>query len=167
MDHLPTPFTLYPSRKKTALFLFGSAVFVAGGIFLIIKGETIGWFCTIFFGLGLAILAVQLVPGCAHLTVDDDGIEICMLFRRSRIAWSDIGGFGTFSIRNHGIAVRKMVGINFSEAYASARSGRAVAKALSGFDGSLPDTYGLKAEDLAVLLSHCRMTVEERSRAGR
>jgi len=153
MDDLATPFTLYPSKKKIGLLFLGSAVFVAGGVFLIYRGETAGWYCTVFFGLCLVISLLQLFPGSSSLTVDEHGIEFCALFRKSRIDWADIGGFGVYSIRNHGIAVSRMVGINFAEHYSKMKAGRATSRALTGFDGGLPDTYGLKAEDLALLLS--------------
>jgi hypothetical protein len=155
MKELATPFTLYPSKKKISLLFLGSALFVAGGVFLIHRGDTGGWYCTVFFGACLVVSLFQFLPGSAYLTVDDQGIEVCALFRKSRIDWADIAEFGVYSMRNHGIAVSKMVGINFSDHYSSkSKTGRATARVLTGFDGGLPDTYGLKAEDLALLLSN-------------
>lgn len=166
MDPIETPFTLYPSRVKTSLYLLVSLMFATGGFFMIRDNEPKGWFVSLFFGLCFLVFLAQMLPGCTHLTVDDEGIEICSLFRKSRIAWRDIAQIGVYSLRNHGIRVTKMVGINYSPSYTKARTGRATAKALSGFEGALPDTYGLKAEDLALLLQYYRGKAESKTQNG-
>lgn len=46
-----------------------------------------------------------------------------------------------------------MVGFNYSAEYRRAPKARAVSKALAGFEGGLPDTYGFRAKELAQILS--------------
>jgi hypothetical protein len=46
-----------------------------------------------------------------------------------------------------------MVGFNLVPEARTSPKARAVAKALSGFEAALPDTYGYKAEELAELLA--------------
>jgi hypothetical protein len=147
------PFTIYPNKSKIIRLLFISCAFVGGGVLMICDRQMMGWLAVVFFGLGVPIFIIQLFPNSSFLTVSDEGIEFCSLFRKSKLKWSDIAEFGVFSIRNHGLTVRKIIGINFSATYTLASKGRAVAKALSGFEGALPDTYGLQAEELVELLS--------------
>ena len=148
------PFTLYPRKTKSLLLLMLSAAFAAGGVLMILRGEKSGWLCAAFFGLGIPVFLLKLLyPRSFFLTVNAEGIEIGSLFRTNTIAWSEISDFGVFSATRFGTA--KMVGLNFSAVYKKAQRGRAVAKALSGFDGALPDTFGFSAKALAQLLSEC------------
>ena len=148
------PFTVYPTKTKTLLLFLLSAIFVAGGIFLIHEGEArVGWLCTGFFGLGIPIFLAQLHPKSSFLTVSDQGIEFASLFRKTEMKWSEIGGFGTYTMRQKGLPIGTYVGINYSAEFYRAQKARALSKALVGFEGALPDTYGFRAEELAQLLA--------------
>lgn len=152
LEH-PLPFTVYP-KKTTMLLLFVVCLaFVAIGILMIRDGEMMGWLCAGFFGLGIPVFLIQLYPKSSFLTVSAEGIEVCSLFRRHRLRWSDISQFGTYTIRQHGMSVTEMVGFNYSAEYQRASRTRAFSKALVGFEGGLPDTYGFRAEELAQILS--------------
>jgi len=153
MRPVSLPFTVYPKKTKMVLLFVVCLTFVAGGVLMIRQGQSMGWLCAGFFGLGIPIFLLNLHPRSAFLRVDEEGIEFCSLFRTSRIRWSDISEFGTYSIRQHGLPVSKMVGFNFSVGYQRAGKARAVSKALAGFEAALPDSYGFRAEELAQLLS--------------
>ena len=120
---------------------------------MLLDGERMGWFCGGFFALGIPIFLLQLHPRCSFLTVSDEGLEISSLFRRSTTRWKDIAEFGVYTLRQHGLPVSKQVGINYVPGYEQLSKARAVAKALTGFEGALPDTYGYRAEELAQLLA--------------
>ena len=127
--------------------------FVAGSILMIRKGERMGWLCAAFFGLGIPVFLLQLWPKSSFLTVTEEGMEFCSLFRRSKVRWGDISEFGVTTIRQHGLPVNRMVAFNYSAEYNRAAKARSVAKVLSGFEGALPDTYGMDAEELAQVLT--------------
>jgi hypothetical protein len=153
MSFRPLPFTVYPSKAKTLLMLLICLAFVAGSVLMICDGETVGWLGAIFFGLGVAVFLMQLYPGSSFLTVSEEGIEFCSLFRRHRFRWEDISEFGTYSVRSRGMAVGKMVGFNYSTGYQQGAKTRAFSRLLAGFEGGLPDTYGFSAEELAQMLA--------------
>lgn len=158
MEPCLLPFTAYPSKRRLLLSLLGSVVFSAIGVLLICDGKkddaAAGWLCGIFFGLGSVIILAELHPKASFLTVDKDGIEFCSLFRKTRLRWAEISGFGAFKYFRWYRFETKKVGINFSVEYKGSSKGRAVAKTLIGFEGQLPDAYGFRAEDLAQLLTH-------------
>ncbi|PYJ03749.1 MAG: hypothetical protein DME25_11360 [Verrucomicrobia bacterium] len=149
----PLPFTLYPKKSKTVLLFIVCLAFVAGGLWLGRKGDKVGWLCAGFFGLGIPVFLLQLHPKCSSLTVTEEGMEIRSLFRSSKVRWSDISDFGVSTLRQQGLPVNRMVGFNYSAAYQRASKARSVAKALAGFEGALPNTYGLRPEELAQLLA--------------
>ena len=146
---IPLPFTLRPTKWKTVLVLCVCLAFVAVDVMLVEDRTAMFWFSLILFSLGAAVMLVQLLPGSAHLTVSREGIEICALFRTRRFRWSDLSEFGVYRVRG-----TAFVGFNFSPEYRELTRGRAFARALAGFEGSLPDTYGFRAEDLALLLAY-------------
>lgn len=132
------------------LFLLCSA-FVAGGIWMIRDGDQAGWFVAGVFSLGIPVFLIQLYPKSSFLTVDEEGIEFAALFRKCRLKWSEISGFGVYS--RESIGVGKTVGFNYSPSFERYRKMRGVNKALVGFEAALPDTYGLPAAELASLLA--------------
>lgn len=147
------PFTIRPKKTKMVFLFSVSALFTAVGVMMVLEGEKIGWFCGGFFALGLPIFLLQLHPRCSFLTVSDEGLEICSLFRRSTTRWEDIAEFGVYTLKQHGLPVGKQVGINYVPEYQRSLKARAIAKALVGFEGALPDTYGYRPEELARLLT--------------
>jgi len=98
----PGPVTLYLSPGKK-LFVLAGGLFVAGiAVWLLIAGrrqslhDTIVIWIGMLFGAWMVILSVAqlLAPRLASLTLDGDGFEVATLFRRVRIPWRDVGGFG-------------------------------------------------------------------------
>ena len=110
-----------------------------------------GWFVAGFFGLGIPVFLLQFFPKSSFLTVDEDGIEFAALFRKCRLKWREISEFGVYSRKSIGIGMT--VGINYSPSFERYQKMRAINKALLGFEGALPDTYGLPAAELATLLA--------------
>jgi hypothetical protein len=149
MNPRSLPFTVYPKKMRTLLFLLLSVGFVVGGIWMVRDGEKGGWLPAGFFALCIPVFLLQLFfPKSCFLTVREDGIEFCALFRTHKVPWSDISEFGVCRVPG-----ARMVGFNYSPEYQRARKARALAKALTGCEGALPDTYGFSAEEFAQLLS--------------
>jgi hypothetical protein len=133
-----------PKKAKTLLFLLLCLAFVACGLLMIHDGKAFGWLGVAFFGLGVIVFTLQLLFDCSHLRVSPSGIEVRSLWRTHSYKWSDISHF----FPGH-ISSRSMVLFDYSPAYHKSRTGRAVAKTLTGAEGALPDTYGFTAEALA------------------
>ena len=137
------------SRTKWIWVGLASIILGFGGIIGIQSGEATGWVVAPFFGLSLIVSAVHMLPGAAYLKVGPGGLEFRTLFRTRRIAWAEISGFGHYRQASQGF-----VGINF---HGSAKGfSQNASSALVGFHDALPETYGHKAEELAVLLTACR-----------
>lgn len=135
---------LRPSPLKWLAMVALSAVFVWIGVTVMGTHPVVGWSCLVFFGLCGAIGVLNLLPNASRLVLDDDGFEIRSLFRTSRVRWADIARFGTLRIGLH-----RIVGFDFVEGYRGSDGLRRINRDLSGFQGALPDTYGLKADALA------------------
>jgi hypothetical protein len=145
----PLPFTLYPNRGKTVLVLVVCLAFVAVDVLLIHDRTPKYWFTLILFSLAALVMLVQLLPGSGSLTVSRDGIEVRSLFRTHRYRWSELSEFGVYRVRGN-----TFVGFNFSPEYRRSAAGRALARAFAGYEGSLPESFGLRAQDLAALLAY-------------
>lgn len=160
------PLTLRPRAWRKWAVAAISLVFTAGGVLMIRDHEPSGWFVTGFFALCLLVALFLMGPEGNALVIEADGLTCVSPFRTFRILWSDVTEFGVYNVPPFGLT--KFVGMNFRPGYASAgeegggrlpQGMRALNTAICGYEGALPETYGLSAVALARLL-------EERRRAA-
>lgn len=126
---------------------------MALGIWIALTGNWIGFPIAAFFGLGVPIALVELVPGSSYLQVDAAGFTICSLYRRSRVPWSDVEGFFVINPGLPGTKAGRMVGFNFVASRGQASLGRRTARIAGASGGALPGTYGKTPEDLAACMN--------------
>jgi hypothetical protein len=132
----------------------------------LLRTRIMGVVCIIFFGIGVVLGAIQIiVPWCSYLELDDKGFPICSMFRKHFYRWDEISDFGVANIRQNGIAVNKMVTFNFSEKFDRLKVVRKVSKSMCGAEGGLQDTFGLKAEELAKLMTEFKSRYESGSQS--
>ena len=118
---------------------------------MIRTGEQSGWCVATFFGLGIIVFALQLMPGSAYLHMGPEGFTVCNLFRAQFYRWSDVESFRVTRIR-----YSKVVAFDFAPHVRGGERMRKLAASLAGHENVLPDTYGKSAEDLASLLNEYR-----------
>ena len=125
---------------------------MGGGLAGVSEGETIqGWFVTAFFGLCLAVALVMMLPGAGYLRLQPEGFEICSLFRRTHVRWLDVQSFKVARV-----GPNRMVVFNFAQDHSPGRTGRRIARGLSGWEGGVPHTFGMAPEALADLMNDYR-----------
>jgi hypothetical protein len=152
---------LRPNRRRVVLFFLACLGFVTIGITQTAwhGPSAIVWLCILFFGMCGAVLLAQLFPGASYLHIRGNGFEYCSLFRKSPlILWQDVSDFRVVRIPPSG---KRMVVFDREAApdYGIRRFNRSVIGATDG----LPESYGLRPEELAELLNDWRM----RSTRGR
>lgn len=139
---------LRPKKLKTIVLLMICILFVILGIFIIEKNSFKAWFVIIFFSLGVIIFVIQLIPNSSYLKLTKNQFEIRSLFKSSYTKWSDVEIFKTGYIRQS-----EMVMFDFSKDHKKHNIGKTIAKFLTSNEGALPNTYGMKATDLAELMN--------------
>jgi hypothetical protein len=137
-----------PRNSRTILFALGSLAFLVPGAYMIKEQPVIGWFVTLFFGLGLIVFLIQIIPGSTELTLTKEGFEMTSLFRKGTIRWTEIESFNIGYIGGN-----KTIVFDFNERYKKHKTGKIISKGLSGSHGALPTTYGLKAKELLKILN--------------
>jgi hypothetical protein len=137
--------------RNVFLFLV-STIFVIGGVWLARNGDFWGWWVAGFFALGVIVAVVNSLPGSSYLRLDNEGFTTCSLFRSHTFRWSDVERFEVARI-----STNKMVVFNFSDTYLRQEVGRKIATAMAGYEGALPESYGLSPEELAKLLNRHRL----------
>ncbi len=143
---------LRPSRGRRVGLAIGSVVFVAEGIFVVGQGHPlVGWAGILFFGMGGVVLGLSLLPGSAYLKLDPAGFTICTLFGAYSYRWYEIESFEVGRL-----ATRKSVFFNYSKLHRGRETLRKINSQIVGFEGALPDTYGMSAEKLAAILNDWR-----------
>jgi hypothetical protein len=133
------------------LLALGSGVFVAIGLWIIEREPVIALGCIIFFGLYAGVGLVGLLPNSSYLTLTEQGFLFSSLFRKHFVTWSDVQSFVPVKIQ-----FNRLVGWNYSSEYLKSRRLRSVNSAIAGVEATLPDTYGLPAEELAELMNQLR-----------
>jgi hypothetical protein len=142
----PGPVRLTPSRRTWALVLLGCIGFTAISAAMIRDGDIRGWLVGLFI-LGIPVAAVMLLPGAGGLVLDGEGFDVISMYRTHRSRWIDTGSFMVATLPSG----QKMV------VYDSRTPGSRVLAQLNtgiaGRNSGLPDTYGLKPEALAELMT--------------
>ena len=143
------------SRFKWAVLFLAGAVFAMAGvlIFFAAPGGRVGGIVVfVFFGACAAVAATQLVLR-STLTLTTDGFKFTSLGRRVNRRWEDVDSF--VAVRTS--ALSGVVGIRLAVSSERLSGPRRAARAIAGYDGgALPDTYGMKADDLAALMTDWR-----------
>lgn len=148
------PQVLRPRSAKLVGLLAVSVFFVAAGLWMSQDADNslVGYGCAAFFGLCAVVFGIQLVPGSSYLRLTEAGFSFCSLFRKSSVRWADVEGFSIIRIAHN-----DMVGWNYSPHYRTHATGRSISNAIAGVEAALPDTYGMKATDLAALMNALRL----------
>ncbi len=151
---------LRPSQMKLVGLCVLTAILVAAGVFCVRTGyRVIGWLDIAFFGMCIAVFAVMMLPGAGYLRLREDGFEMCSLFRRSYLPWHAVE---VFEVGRIGLNKRVVFNLNRDVGMDKAR---AVARSISGWEGALPDTYGMSAQALADLMNayhhHARVAAQQ------
>ena len=142
------PITLKPSKLKILIsFLFAIGL-TAAGIWLRPIQPVLGTVTTAFFGLCIIAFGIQFLPGCAYLEVTKEGFTVVNMFQKKLTNWADVASFGVKKFPGNNLVVWR-----YSKDFGDAESERKLSDKFAGAQASLPDTYGMSAEDLAEMLN--------------
>jgi hypothetical protein len=151
LARFPGPVVLPPSRRKWLLVMLICGAFTASGLFLMPRGEVKTWLTVAFFGLGTAVSITMLLPGAGGLTLSREGFKVTSLFRSHFVVWAQATDFMAHRIPP---AMKQMV--LYNDAGAKHGTLGKINTGLTGRNGALPDTYGMRADALAALMSKWR-----------
>ncbi len=142
---------LRASRMKWALIWLCCFCAIVGTLFVMRSGPVVAWVSILFFGIGVTLSTWQLISP-SRLLIDADGFTVVQGFRPHRTAWTDVERFAAYELMT--VIGPRFVYYNYVPSRRPA--GAALNRAVSDFDAGLPDTYGLPARDLAMLLEAFR-----------
>jgi len=145
------PITLRPDGKGMFFLIVVSLIFVAVSWWVARLGNTVGYVGVAFFGLGLVVFAIKLLPNSSYLRLTKEGFTVCSLFHCHTVPWPDTSEFGIADL-----GAKKMVAWNSSLFAEKLPSLFKASQLISGYGCALPETYGLGAEKLCALLNSTR-----------
>jgi len=148
---METTLQLRPSPWKHLALLATCSGFVALAVLLEANHSLLAWATGLFFGLGVLVALVKLIPGSSFLRLTPDHMSVRTLYRTWHVRWSDVSEFFVAPVGG-----RNMVFWNYTPEFAEKERGRAVSRAFAGVEAGLPDTYGRSAAELATLLNEWR-----------
>jgi hypothetical protein len=160
MDKIELPIRLRPSPWKAVWVLLGSLAFVVAGVFVLGRGPMAGYAAIAFFGFCAVVAVVKLMPGSSYLELSEEGFVTCTLFRRAKLVrWDRIASVGWIKMERRSMVVFALKA-EFVRAGVTMKFSRTI---LQGWDGGLPENYGMTPEKLADLM---RFMVSEYGAVG-
>lgn len=143
------------SKLRPFVLAIGSSAIVAIGLSMVREGHSSGWYTVAFFGLGVLVAVLQLIPGANRMTIDPSGVVARVMFRSITLRWSEVDSFYVAKIRSK-YSASSLIGINYSKSYRGLMSGRRFAKGLTGIEAALPSAFAMSPERLCELLNDCK-----------
>jgi hypothetical protein len=131
------------SKKKAALLLAGSICFVLLGYWGRNESPIVGWACMLFFGLGIPVSLFMAFSNRIYLLLDSQGFEMASPIKTVRIGWQDVAGFDLVSVSG-----AKMIAIHYREGYEKQRLLRGAARAVSGVEGAIGNSYAASLPEI-------------------
>jgi hypothetical protein len=142
------PLILHPSKVKGVALVAGSLLLMLGGASMVKSAQPLGWAVASLFGICTLVGITLLLPASSYLRITTQGFTVCSLFRAHTFQWSDVSEFGVSQV-----GPNKMVMFNFAASYTNTSSVRTFNASVFGYEGGLPDSYGLGHEELASSLN--------------
>lgn len=139
---------LRPKPARAILFGIGSMVFTVGGILMMDEESLMGSLTTSFFGLGVIVFLVQLIPGSTELVLTKEGFIVTSLFRSNLTKWSDVKKFKIGYLGKN-----KAVLFDYVDGHNKYNVGKSISKVFSNSHGALPSNYGLSVTELLNLMN--------------
>jgi hypothetical protein len=110
------------------------------------------WMFLFFFGLCAAVFVAQLLPGASYLRLHGEGFDVCSLYRKwPTIRWESTSYFRVTRLPPVGHAL-----VVFDAEGLGKETLQAINRGLTGAAAGLPDTYGMKPQELADLMNAWR-----------
>ncbi len=158
-EPLPETMELRPGGLKWLGVFAISTTFVAIAIWIGPRDPVLFWACGGFFLL-CALVALSQMSGIgSRLLLDAEGFTCTTLFKSFRRKWVECSPFAPIQA-----GPNRMVGFAAAQDIAAHPKLAAVAEAMTGAPGALPDTFGLSASELSELMNAFR--ARALSRAG-
>ena len=156
MDQIPER-TLYPSTAKFVFLLLVCLLFTLGGIQAASACEQWGHLAYLIFGLSSAACVLIMVKQINYLRLGDNEFEIATLARKRRIKWEDVDSFGIVSVDIYNGGYWTLIGWDYKKGVSAPPlaiiGSTTQSKWAVGKEDTLPDTYGMKAQDLLSLMN--------------
>jgi hypothetical protein len=149
-DQLTSEIELRPSKLGNIVFFLICVVFVLAITTFRAPRNRVAWMIAAIFGLGAVVFIVNLIPGVSYLKLNRGGFVVRSLFRTWPLRpWSEVSEFrvATFGPGNQRVLY------DFEGGPAALRK---INTAIVGATNALPETYGLKAQELADLMNDWR-----------
>lgn len=145
---------LYPPRFEKWWALLICLVFVAIGIWMVSTGAGWpGWLALGFFGLcAVSCVLADIFRDRFALELTQDGFTVRSPFASSYVAWRDVEAFEVWRHRGNRLVGWRLV----EKARADKGLATTTSRAISGLDGALSSSFGMKTAELVALLEDRR-----------
>ncbi len=148
----PPPLDLHASRGDRALTVLVGPAVVAGGLWMALTGQWLGWAAVALFGVVTVSGVVQWIRGTPRLTAGQTGLTLTGFGKSKAYSWASISPFKVVKVSSN----LRRVGFNVLPKPGRDPETVSINRALVGVDKRLPTNFGVKPKELAALLNQWR-----------
>lgn len=150
---------LYPSKLRWIIIGIMCGLFLSLSLDLLERGYSTGaLIMLVISGIGLLMAFFQLFTWISFLRLDNDGFECCSFGTSFERSWSEVSDFAV-SMRSTGLLnMNEMVVFNDAPSEDHMLAG--LSRLLVRRTGALPDTYGMKADALAEMMTQYKQAYD-------
>lgn len=149
-------------KRRWALLLLAGTLFVGGSAIPLLVDEGplrwLGWFLLLTGALGVLLTLLLLVDGSPEVRLDRGGFTLRMWFRKDRIRWDEVSHCGVGGSR------WEYVVFDFVRDHPRRRRGGRWS--VDGHDAAIFAVYGMKADEMALLMNSWRRVCTESPETG-
>ena len=151
--------TLYPSKLRWIIVGITCGLFLSLSMSLLEQGYSTGaLIMLVISGIGLLMAFFQLFTWVSFLRLDADGFECCSFGTSFERSWCEVSDF-TVSMQSTGLLnINEMVVFNDEPSEDHMLAG--LSRLLVRRTGGLPDTYGMKADALAEMMTQYKQAYD-------
>lgn len=148
---MQTEMILFPSRLKYSSLVAIGLIGIAISVLILSEDNWFGWVCLPFSSACVLVSIWAMLSPRFRLYLDSSGLSYATMKKDYAYEWRDIAWFSTVRL-----ATTDYVSFGFAPGFDGDVRIREVNQRFGGFDRFLPDTYGLRADELAKLLEEWR-----------
>jgi hypothetical protein len=149
MNNIPKlPLYLPGNIQRNLLGLIGSIGIVMAGLSASNEDPFFRYVMPTLLAYPAIVCAINLLPLSSYLRLTKEGFIFCKLYQRTFVPWAQVDEFFVIEIGDQPMVVWK-----YAAGFEGSSMSRKISNLFAVVDAALPDTYRMKADELATLLN--------------
>ncbi|MCF2873404.1 MULTISPECIES: STM3941 family protein [Tenacibaculum] len=144
------------NKLKSIILIIICTAFVIIGISMLEKQSLVAWLQIMFFGLGIVVFFIQLLPNSSYLKLNNEGFEVRSLYRSTFTKWTDVTSFKLGKLHNS-----RMILFDYSDQHKKWKNVKKLSKLIANNEGGIQTSYKIPSSELVEILNQYKQRSEK------